>query len=165
MVMAATQLKYDEWCPNCGEGVDAQDINPFTGFCITCTPVDVSAGEVLCEICGNRFIVGNRNRKQCDRCVNTNIAWLRRNADAIERVMVHYEVDAITAIQKVYDDNRPRCVMCGDEIKHGTKGRTRFCKKRDRCRRAAIRYHHYRKRKGMSDDAALERAIHGRKQT
>ena len=146
------------FCPNCGNW---RELNPITGFCWICSPDDCKPGEALCEICGNRFIVGNRHRKQCDKCVNTNLDWLRRNADSIERVMVHYEIDSIAAIQRVYDDNRPRCVMCGDKIKHGTMGRTIFCSKRDSCRRASIRYRNYKKRKGMSDDDALERAIHG----
>lgn len=73
--------------------------------------------------------------------------------------MVCNNFDVITAIQKVYDDNRPRCVMCGDKIKHGAKGRTIFCKKRDGCRRASIRFHHYRKRKGLNYDDALKKAL------
>lgn len=150
----ATEL---EWCPSCGEGV--QKLNALTGLCPSCS-FEVT-GKKECERCGNEFIPYQNSRTICQSC--TRLKWLERNADAIERVMVHYDdTDVVTAIQKVYDDNRPRCAMCGDSLKHGTRGRTVFCKKRDECRRASIRYHHYRKRNGMSDDDALERALHGR---
>lgn len=155
--METAQVTELEWCPNCGEGVDK--LNSLTGFCPKCS-FQVT-GKKECERCGREFIPYQNSRTQCTPC--RNLAWLERNADAVERVMVHYgSTDVVNAIQKVYDDNRPRCAMCGDKLKHGTRGRTKFCGKRDECRRASIRYHHYRKRNGMSDDDALERAIHGR---
>lgn len=71
-------------------------------------------------------------------------------------------VTVFMAVGIVHDDNRPRCAMCDDEIKHGTKGRTLFCTKRDACRRAGIRYNRYRKRNKMTDDEALEKVLNGR---
>jgi hypothetical protein len=156
--MGTPQLKFDEWCPSCGDGVDK--LNPITGFCFSCSPsID---GKIPCENCGKDFFPYQNSRKTCNDC--RNLEWLQRNADSIERVMVHYEISVIEAIQKVHDDNRPRCAMCGDKIKHGTKGRSVFCKKRDECRRAAVRFSNYRKRNNMSDDEALERALHGSRQ-
>lgn len=146
----AQQLEYNEFCSNCGDWVDK--LNPFSGFCNKCSSIKV------CESCGEAYVAAPH--KLCKPCRNTR--WLRRNADSIERVMAVKRVDAITAIQIVHDDNRPRCAMCGDKIRHRTKGLTTFCKKRDTCRRASIRYHHYRTRNKMSDDDALERALHGK---
>lgn len=154
--MATVQSEY-EWCPNCGNSVT--QLNSRTGFCSKCS--FTLTGKKECESCGKEFIPYQNSRTKCQSCIQED--WLRRNADAIERVMAHDgSTDVVQAIQKVYDDNRPRCVMCGDKLKHGTKGRTIFCKKRDECRRASIRYHNYRKRNGMSDDDALERALHGK---
>lgn len=156
MGIATEQLKFDEWCPSCGNGVDR--LHPITGFCFKCSQsID---GKTVCENCGEDFTPYQNSRKTCLKC--RNLQWLERNADSIERVMVHFQINAIQAIQRVYDDNRPRCAMCGDKIKHGTRGRTTFCKKRDECRRAAVRFYNYRKRNNMSDDEALERALHGR---
>lgn len=151
------KLKYDEWCPSCGDGVDV--LNPVTGFCFSCSP-SVVGSYIPCESCGNDFIPYQNSRKLCISCRRRE--WLTRNGDSIERVMVHYSITAIEAIIKVGDDNRPRCAMCGDKIKQGTKGRTMFCSKRDECRRASVRYKNYRKRNGLPDDVALERAIHGK---
>lgn len=154
MAQEATEL---EWCPNCGEGVEK--LNPLTGFCSDCSYS--ATGKRECERCGREFTPYQNSRTKCNSCLNEE--WLGRNADSIERVMAHYgSTDVLSAIQLVYDDNRPRCVMCGDKLKHGTRGRTVFCNKRDECRRASIRYHNYRKRNGMSAEAALERAIHGK---
>lgn len=151
----AQQLRFDEWCPVCGEGVDK--LNPFTGFCAECSVT--TNGRKVCESCGNDFLPSQNSRTMCSFCRNAE--WLGRNADAIERVMVHYSITAVESIQKIYDDNRPRCAMCGDKIKHGKSGKSIFCTKKDPCRRAAIRYHHYRVRNNMNDDEALERALHG----
>ncbi|SRR6266576_1595356 len=148
--------QFDEWCPSCGEGVDK--LNPFTGFCEQCSSV---GGKRICENCGNEFTPFQNSRTTCGNCRNDE--WLRRNADSIERVMAHYSITVIEAIQRVHDDNRPRCAMCGDKIKHGTKGRTYFCTKREPCRRAGIRYRNYRARRNMTHDDALERALHGKR--
>lgn len=154
----ATQLKFDEWCPSCGEGV--YRLNPLTGFCLSCTPIVLGQTTAECERCGKEFVLYQNSRTKCLPC--RNIEWLERNADAIERVMVYYEISVIDSIIKVHDDNRPRCAMCGDQIKHGTKGRSIFCGKRDPCRRAAVRFYNYRRRNKLSYDDALERALHGR---
>ena len=153
----AQKLKFDEWCPSCGDGVDR--LNPVTGFCFSCSP-DVVGYYIPCETCGKDFLPSQNSRKTCITC--RRVQWLVRNADSIEMVMVHYNnTSVVQAILKVADDNRPRCAKCGDKIKQGTRGRTLFCGKRDDCRRAAVRYYNYRKRNGLSDDDALERAVHG----
>lgn len=159
MGIAATQLQFNEFCPKCGEGVAR--LNSLTGFCLECSPFVAGETRLDCEICGKEFTTYQNSRTTCLPC--RNIQWLVRNADALERVMVHdNNVNVVKAIIKVHDDNRPRCAMCGDKIKHGTNGRTMFCSKRDGCRRAAIRYRIYRKRNMLLDEEALERAVHGR---
>lgn len=150
------ELDY-EFCSACGGFFNY--LNPFTGWCRTC-----SIG--FCESCGHAFKPDKNSRKVCINCIR--FSWLERNIDAIERVMSARGITVVMAIQVVYDDNRPRCAMCGDTIKHGSKndrgqtGRMSFCNKRDSCRRAAIRYHHYRKRNKLPDDIALEKALHGK---
>jgi len=138
-----------DWCPNCGEGVES--LNPFTGFCDSCSPG-------YCVNCGKKFTPYQTSRITCNDC--RRVEWLSRNADAIEKEMARgYTV--IVAIVRVSNLNRPKCVVCGDDIKYGTQGRTIFCGKRDSCRRASIRFHRYRKRGGMSYDAALQKVLEG----
>lgn len=146
-----------EVCASCGDFVDR--LNPVTGFCFQCSP-DVVGNYIPCETCGNDFIPHQNSRRVCITCRRRE--WLSKNADSVERVMVHHQVIASDAIIRVANDNRPRCAMCGDKIKGGTRGRTKFCGKKDQCRRAAIRYHNYRKRNNLPDDIALEQAIHGK---
>lgn len=159
----AQKVKFDEWCPSCGGGVNVPPgLNPVTGFCYPCSP-SVVGYQIPCETCGKDFIPFQNSRRVCSSCRRRE--WLYKNGDSIERVMVHYNIPAIEAIMKVADDNRPRCAMCGDKIKQGTKGRTKFCNKKDECRRAQIRYRNYKKRNGLSDDDALEKAVHGKPNT
>lgn len=151
-----TALTEYEFCPSCGAGVEK--LNSRTGFCAKCS--FRVTGKRECGNCGREFIPYQNSRNLCQSC--QNLRWLERNADAIERVMVHHNSsDVAKAIQLVYDDNRPRCAMCGDKLKHGTKGRTIFCGKKDACRRAAIRFRNYKKRNNLSEEDALERALHG----
>jgi hypothetical protein len=146
-----------QFCPECGSGVGS--LNSATGFCDDCSYL--VTGKRVCESCGNEFTPYQTSRTTCTEC--RRLEWYRRNADAIERVMATKFVTVFIAVGIVHDDNRPRCVMCGDDIKHGTKGRTLFCTKRDACRRASIRYNRYRKRNKMTDDEALEKVLNGKR--
>lgn len=153
MGMALPQVEY-EFCTACGNEV--RFLNPVTGWCNDCS-VD-HTDQAVCESCGNEFTRYQSSRKTCLQCRRDE--WLERNADSIERAIAD-GLTLIKAIVKVSDDNRPVCAKCGDPIKQGTQGRTNFCKKRDACRRASIRYSAYKKRNHMSHDDALRKALHG----
>jgi hypothetical protein len=136
-----------EYCPNCGSGVES--LNPITGWCKSCS-------KGYCENCDKKFKAYQNSRTTCRECRENE--WLERNADKLDEALAD-GLSLLRASIRVHNDNRPRCVMCGSEIKHGTKGRTIFCGKRDECRRAAIRFNRYRKRKGMSYNDALEKVL------
>jgi len=63
------------------------------------------------------------------------------------------------AINAVYDDNRPICVSCGNEIPRSRKNHALFCGKNPKCRSARIKFKYWKNRRGYSRDDALKKAL------
>src|SRR5215831_9979991 len=129
-------------CPSCGDFVN--ELNPATGFCLSCSPLN-------CMRCGNERTTPGH--KFCITCQRTN--WLERNADALEKEMAEGQ-SFRQAIEIVSRENRATCIICGSAIVGRSKASTIFCTKTSACRRARGRYSKLIERKGFSKDLALE---------
>lgn len=132
--MATTPQPDQEFCPDCGDFVDA--LNEQTGFCFSCTPSAQS------------LIVPTRLEK-----------WLTKNAELIECTMRDYTITAKQAILYVSTEHRARCVICNRIIRHGTYGRHFICNTTPECKKARRRYKYLIYDKGFTKEEALQQII------
>lgn len=139
----------DEICPSCGK---LKTLNEVSGFCLLCTK-DRFPNSAICEKCGTIEQHRGQYRRYCNWCQRNR--WFEENANTIEfymRAGLTYSM----AIVKVLFDNRPTCFVCGDKIKGGSKGTTKFCTAKAECKREARYYKFLRLNQGKSKQEALE---------
>jgi hypothetical protein len=136
-----------EACCNCGELVVVLD--PVSGWCYACTPP-------ACLNCGEEFSTYGQHRDLCAKCRRE--LWDQHNADAIERYM-GVGLTLTQARLCVKEENRPKCLCCGEPIFYGNPEKDRFCKRTELCRKAARRYKYYRRDKKLSPELALAQVV------
>lgn len=120
----------EEFCPSCGEFVDALDDE--TGFCYTC----IGDARRDCLACGKQFRADQTHRKLCPSCRDER--WLQQHAEEVE-VYLSYGARIEFARRQVYFENRPVCIACGQPIKGATNGAV-FCTRTIVCRKWRRRY-------------------------
>jgi DNA-directed RNA polymerase subunit RPC12/RpoP len=118
-------------CSNCGDLVE--ELDEFTGFCTACSPP--------------------RNKTESNAH-----EWLAKNANHIEFYMSLGNSVSV-AIDRVYEDLRPVCLVCGRTISHASPGRVIFCRRTKICRRYARRYTYLYQDKGLSKSEALAQIV------
>jgi len=149
--MGQLQPQYNEdieVCPNCGDLVDV--LNDTTGWCDSCSGVTPSNS---CIRCGQEIGSGIR----CSRC--KYLFWLDCNADQIERLMATDGIKASKAKRLVIEQNRPKCLSCGEPIHRGMKDRDLFCNTKPECRRAGNAYDYHKNRQRRPHNESVQRAL------
>jgi predicted RNA-binding Zn-ribbon protein involved in translation (DUF1610 family) len=127
-VMAQTE---QEFCPDCGNFVDA--LNETTGFCYDCTPLSQQTPQP--------------EASRIER-------WLMKYADTIEFVMQKEQTTAKLAILEVHATYRATCIICNRQIRHGTHGRHFICNSTPACKKARRRYKYLIYDKGFTKEEA-----------
>jgi hypothetical protein len=128
-----------EVCPDCGDFVDYDEINPVTGFCFTCSPSDEQL-RALSKV-----------------KLETSLA---ANADAIEYYMVYGRMNGkvvagnVWKALKLAQSDRPVCIVCGERITRSPRNSI-FCRRNKECRRYSRRYVYLYRERGMTKVQAL----------
>jgi hypothetical protein len=136
-----------EFCAECGEFVD--QLNEFTGWCHACSGTTPSAVVI--------YLWSGKRTLKSD--------WFDRNADKLDSLLAD-GLSLSLAVEAVLKANRPICQCCGNEIKRTastTRGTVLFCRKREQCHRAAVRYKYYRYQRRLQPTEALTKALEGMK--
>lgn len=130
-------------CPNCGEFVD--ELDDVTGFCNSCSNNGVGSLD-------EKDPTPTAKAKKIE-------LWLHENADRIESFMLAENVNARFAIRELMQEDKPRCLICGNDMPHTTSGRHMFCTKQPECRKARRYYRYLVYEKNESKEKALEQTL------
>jgi hypothetical protein len=139
-----------ELCPSCGHWTNAYVEE--LGFCLECAK---ERGYDVCKICLRQFITSSFDRDICRECRIEQ--WHSQHADDLELHMSQ-GLGIDQARRKVYENLRPKCVVCGTGIKSGAQNGAKFCSTSERCKRARRLYTNARQR-GQSPERAVEIAL------
>lgn len=83
--------------------------------------------------------------------------WFEKHANALDR-MLALGLNLTDAIKLVADEIRPKCLCCGNEIRHG-RSTVLFCQQNAQCRKARRRLKYYIETKNLPREVALARVI------
>src|SRR5215469_683359 len=118
------------FCPFCGDYT--QDLDDNTGWCASCT--------------------NNSSSTLVISSTKLELA-LAANANAVEFYVSSMNASVWQALTLARQD-RPRCIVCGDEIRRSSRVAI-FCRKTRECRYYARRYTYLYQRKGLDKTQAL----------
>lgn len=133
-------------CPSCGA---FGELDEQTGWCASCRLASVPSGT--CIRCGRDFPPDREGRRICSTC--RKYEWFYKNGDALDRAIADGHL-LDKAVQIVSESLRPYCLSCGDPIYSGSTHYL-FCKKTQRCRKAARSYKYYTYERGLTAQEAL----------
>ena len=144
----ASEKSPTEFCPSCGKYKTLVEV---IGFCVDCVKHRFP-NNAVCFSCG-KIEPRGQFRSLCNSCQKEK--WNQENADKIEDY-IRCGLTYSDAVAKVLFDNRPLCIVCGQKIKRGRKGRSQICKANKQCRTEARYYQYLRYQKGKSREDAIE---------
>lgn len=120
-----------EVCPSCGNFTDERGLSEFTGWCFDCSSVIASVST------------------------SSSFVAVEHHAEAIQFYQ-HTESVSVRRALELTRQDRPRCVVCGEEIRRSKRSAI-FCRRHPLCRSYSRRYVYLytRKKDPMSKAQAL----------
>lgn len=115
----------------------------------------------MCPNCGEFTDQFNSDTGWCTDCtppIPRFEKWLTKYEENIEDLMQE-GLSAQEAITKLLEKYRAVCIVCRDDIPHGTFGRHFICSKNPECKKARRRYKYLIYDKGLNKRDALEQVI------